>query len=199
MHSSHINNKRSLSSFTQDLEAFEDAYFVLLDKTKGKLTEFKKEGHKYRSSWDIQKKYLGSEYELSKYLIQIFRYFINVNMIRILFNCPVQTKDAGISQDIVSIFSKKIKEIQLRISEVVKGHLRIKANYTQFVDYFMDDSNTVAWFIGHLIKIFTLLNMEKEIMAVIQCLLRFSKGLLPLKDILSELRRRHDITLKVPT
>ena len=65
MHSSHINNNSSLSSFTQDLEAFEDAYFILLDKAKGKLTEFKKEGHIPRSHWDIQKKYLGSEYELS--------------------------------------------------------------------------------------------------------------------------------------
>ena len=37
--------------------------------------------------------------------------------------------------------------------------------------------------------------MEKEIRDVIQCLLRFSKGLLPLKDILSALRR-HDIILK---
>jgi hypothetical protein len=127
-----------------------------------------------------------------------FRYFINVNMMRILFNYPVQTKDAGISQDIDSIFSKKIKEIQLRISEVVKGHLRIKANYNEFADCFMDDSNTVAWFIGHLIKIFTIMNMEKEITDVIQCLLRFSKGLLPLKDILYELRWNHDIILKVP-
>jgi hypothetical protein len=119
-------------------------------------------------------------------------------MMRILFNYPVQTKDAGISQDIDSIFSKKIKEIQLRISEVVKGHLRIKANYNEFADCFMDDSNTVAWFIGHLIKIFTIMNMEKEITDVIQCLLRFSKGLLPLKDILYELRWNHDIILKVP-
>ena len=198
MHSSQINNKSSLSSFTEDLETFENAYYVLLDKSKAKLIEFKKEGHNPRYHWDTQKKYLSSEYELAKYLIQIFRYFINVNMMRILFDYPVQTKDAGISQDIDSIFSKKIKEIQLRISEVVKGHLRIKANYNEFADCFMDDSNTIAWFIGHLIKIFTIMNMEKEVTDVIQCLLRFSKGLLPLKDILYELRWRHDIILKVP-
>lgn len=75
----------------------------------------------------------------------------------------------------------------------MKGHLRIKANYNEFADCFMDDSNTVAWFIGHLIKIFTIMNMD-----VIQCLLRFSKGLLPLKDILYELRWNYDIILKVP-
>ena len=115
---------------------------------------------------------------------------------RVLFNYPVQTEDPEISQDIISIFFEKIKEIQLRISEVIKGHLRIKVNYNEFADCFMDDSNTVAWFIGHLIKIFTLLNMEKEITDVIQCLLRFSKGLLPL--FLLELRRKHDIILKVP-
>ena len=111
MRSLYISNKSSVSSFTQDLETFENAYFLLLDKSKAKLIEFKKEGHNPRYHWDSQKKYLGSEYELAKYLIQIFRYFINVNMMRILFNYPVQTKDAGISQDIDSTFSKKIKEI----------------------------------------------------------------------------------------
>ena len=34
MRSSHINNKSSLSSFTRDLETFEGAYYVLLDKAK---------------------------------------------------------------------------------------------------------------------------------------------------------------------
>ena len=179
MRSLYISNKSSVSSFTQDLETFENAYFLLLDKSKAKLIEFKKEGHNPRYHWDSQKKYLGSEYELAKYLIQIFRYFINVNMMRILFNYPVQTKDAGISQDIDSILFKKDQRNIIKNIEVVKGHLRIKANYNEFADCFMDDSNTVAWFIGHLIKIFTIMNMD-----VIQCLLRFSKGLLPLKDIL---------------
>jgi hypothetical protein len=67
MRTAHITNKSSLSSFIQDLETFENAYFILLDKAKGTLIEFKKEGHKYRSCWDIQKKYLASEYELAQY------------------------------------------------------------------------------------------------------------------------------------
>jgi hypothetical protein len=61
MRSLYISNKSSVSSFTQDLETFENAYFLLLDKSKAKLIEFKKEGHNPRYHWDSQKKYLGSE------------------------------------------------------------------------------------------------------------------------------------------
>jgi hypothetical protein len=57
-------------------------------------------------------------------------------------------------------------------------------------------SSTIYWLLRRLTEVFIPLNMEKEIMDVIQCLLRFSKGLLPLKDILSELRW-HNIVLKV--
>lgn len=39
MYSSQINNKSSLSSFTRDLETFENAYSVLLDKAKEKYIE----------------------------------------------------------------------------------------------------------------------------------------------------------------
>ena len=66
MHSSHINNKRSLSSFTQDLEAFEDAYYILLDKSKEILIEYKKEGHNPRYHYKAQESFLSRERELAK-------------------------------------------------------------------------------------------------------------------------------------
>jgi chromosome condensin MukBEF MukE localization factor len=61
MHSSQINNKSFLSSFTRDLETFENAYSVLLDKAKERYVEYDKGGHDPNSHWDIQRKYLGSE------------------------------------------------------------------------------------------------------------------------------------------
>jgi chromosome condensin MukBEF MukE localization factor len=90
MHSSQINNKSFLSSFTRDLETFENAYSVLLDKAKERYVEYDKGGHDPNSHWDIQRKYLGSEFDLSRNLLVIYRYFIGVNSMRLLFDCPQQ-------------------------------------------------------------------------------------------------------------
>jgi hypothetical protein len=138
MHSSHINNKRSLSSFTQDLEAFEDAYYILLDKSKEILIEYKKEGHNPRYHYKAQESFLSRERELAKLLLQIYRYFVDVNIMRVLFNYPVQTEDSEISQKRIIIFFEKIREIQLKVSEIMKGHLRIKSNYNEFaIQYYI--------------------------------------------------------------
>jgi hypothetical protein len=59
---------------------------------------------------------------------------------------------------------------------------------SEFADYFMDDSSTICWFLRLLTEGFIPMDLEKEIMDVIQCLLRFSKGLLPLKYVESELK-----------
>jgi hypothetical protein len=107
MHSSQINNKSSLSSFTRDLETFENAYSVLLDKAKEKYIEYYKGGHDPNSHWDIQRKYLGREFDLSESLVGIFGYFIDVNIIHLLFDWPADTEDLKISEKMFSIFINK--------------------------------------------------------------------------------------------
>ena len=158
MHSSHITNKSSLSSFTQDLETFENAYYVLLDKSKEILIEYKNEGHNPRYHYKAQDSFLSREHELSKHLIQIFKCFTDLNIMHILFDCDSKGED-----QIIPMFFGKIKEIQVKISEVMKENLRIKSNYNQFVDYFMEDFPAVSTFVigahdvsGFLIHLFEL-------------------------------------------
>jgi len=193
MHSSQINNKSSLSSFTRDLETFENAYYVLLDKSKEILIEYKNEGRNPRYHYKAQDGFLSRERELSRHLIQIFRCFTNLNITYMLFDRNSKGED-----ETITMFFGKIKDIQAKMSEVMKENLRIKSNYNQFVDYFMEDSHYVSRFLIyshdvdrfliHLLELFRSLNMEKEIIDVIQCLLRFSKGLLPFKYVESELK-----------
>jgi hypothetical protein len=74
MHSSQINNKTSLSSFTPDLETFEKAYSVLLDKVKERYVEYYKGYNDH--NWNIQRKYFASQIELSNNILVIINIFL---------------------------------------------------------------------------------------------------------------------------
>ena len=192
MRSSCISNKSSLSSFTQDLESFENAYSVLLEKAKEKYIEYDKGGNDPNSHWDIQRKYLGSEFDLSRNLLNIYRYFIGVNMMRLLFNCPPQTEDPQISEKMISIFFIRIREIHLKLLEVMKEVITIENNYNEFADIFLNESAHISFSVGgwtfdkfiiNLFETFRYMNMENEIKDVLQSLLTLSKGLFPHNDL----------------
>jgi hypothetical protein len=187
MHSSQINNKSSLSSFTRDLETFKNAYSLLLDKAKEKYIEYYKGGHDPNSHWDIQRKYLGKEFDLSESLVRIFGYFIDVNVIHLLFDWPADTEDPKISEKMFSIFINKVREIQLKLSEVMKGVITIKNNYNEFADIFLFGGgrgvdNRLDQFRIRLSENFRYHYMEKEINDVSRSLLTLSKGLFPTND-----------------
>ena len=61
-----------------------------------------------------------------KSLVGIFGYFIDVNIIHLLFDWPADTEDSKISEKMFSIFINKVREIQLKLSEVMKGVITIK-------------------------------------------------------------------------
>jgi hypothetical protein len=204
MHSSQTNNKSSLSSFTRDLETFENAYSVLLDKAKEKYIEYYKGGHDPNSHWDIQRKYLGSEFDLSRNLLGIYRYFIGVNMMRLLFNYPPQTEDPQISEKMFSVFLIRIREIHLKLLEVMKKVITIENNYNEFADIFLNESAHIHFSVGgcrldkfliSLFETFRYIDMEKEIRDVLHCLLTLSKDLFPTDD-LHLILRQNGIMLK---
>ena len=96
----------------------------------------------------------------------------------------------------ISIFFKNIREIQLKLSEVMKEVITIQDNYNEFADILLSGGYyTVDKFLIRLFQIFKWMDMEKEIKDILQCLLKFSEGLLPLEDILLKLRQ-NDIVLK---
>jgi len=198
MHSSQINNKSSLSSFTRDLETFENAYSVLLDKAKERYVEYDKGGHDPNSHWDIQRKYLGSEFDLSRNLLVIYRYFIGVNSMRLLFDCPPPTEDQQMSEKMISIFFARIREIHLKLLKVMKKVITIENNYNEFADIFLNESAHIRFSVGgcrldkfliSLFETFRYMDMEKEIMDVLRSLLTSSKGLFPVNDIYLRLRQ----------
>lgn len=188
MHSSQINNKSSPSSFTRDLETFEIAYSVLLDKAKEKYIEYDKGCND--PNLDIQRKYMGSELDLSRNLLEIFRYFIDANIMRILFNWPAQTEDPQISEKMIYILFNKAREIQLKICEIMKKIITITDTYNEFADMLLSTRGyELDSFLIRLFETFSSINMEKEIRDVIQCLVIFSKGRLGFENIYFELRQ----------
>jgi DNA-binding MarR family transcriptional regulator len=196
MHHLYVNNESILYSLIQDFETFKNAFFVLLEKAKVKYIEYEKGATNPKYHYRAQEKYMASQYDLSKQLLHIYRYFIDVNSIRVLFNWPAQTEDPQISEKVISIFFKRIREIQLKLSEIMKEVITIEDNYKEFADILLRDWHyTVDKFLIELFQIFKWMDMEKEIRDILQCLLKFSKGLLPLEDILLKLRQ-NGIVLK---
>lgn len=194
MHSSQINSKSPLSTFIQDLETFENAYTVLLNKAKEKYIEYDKyvNDPKY-SHWDYQRKYLGSEFDLSRNLLEIFRYFVDVNIMRLLFDWPAQTEDSQIEK-MFSIFFNKVRKIQLKLAEIMRGVITIKDNYNEFADIFLSRGgpslhNRLDEFLISLFKTFGYMDMEREIMDVLRSILTSSKGLFPINDIYLRLKQ----------
>lgn len=188
MGSSQIDHhKSSLSSFIQDLETFENAYLVLLDKAKERYIEYFKIGHDPNGHWDIQRKYLGAEFTLSRNLVDIYRYFIDLNMMRFVFNYPPQTEDPQISEKMISIFFTSIREIHLKLLEVMKEAITMENNYNEFADIFLNDSAdggcTFDKSLIGVFKTFRYEDMEKEIKDVLHSLLPLSKGLFPHNDL----------------
>lgn len=199
MHSSQINNKSSLSSFTQDLETFENAYSVLLVKAKERFIEYYK-GFNESPNWDIQRKFFAKQIDLTNNILAIFRYFIDVNMRR-FFNYPSQTEDPQLSEKMISIFLSKIREIQLKLFEIMKEVITIEINYNEFANCFVYSrgrmhDDRLDKFITFLSKSFGYHCMEKEIKDVLQPLSTLSKGLFPTNDFRSILR--DGITLQKP-
>lgn len=199
MHSSQINNKSSIYSFTQDLETFVNAYSILLDKAKERYIEYIKGFND--SNWDIKLKYFGRQIDLSNNILAVYRYFIDVNM-RYLFNYPPQTEDPQVSEEMVSIFLSKIREIQLKIFEVMGEVITIENNYNEFANTFVYSGG--RWHDDRLDKFLTFLSksfgyhgMEKEIKDVLESLLTLSKGLFPTNDF-HLILRQNDITLQEP-
>ena len=190
IHHLYVNNESILYLLIQDFQTFEHAFFVLLDKAKVKYIEYEKGATNPKYHDRAQMKYMASQYDLSEHLLHIYRYFIDVNSIRVLFNWPAQTEDPEISEKMISIFFKKIREIQFKLSEVMKEVITIEDNYNEFADILLSGGyHTVDKFLIGLFQIFKWMDMEKEIRDILRCLLKFSKGLLPLEDILLKLRQ----------
>jgi hypothetical protein len=199
MHSSQINNKSSLSSFTQDLETFENAYSVLLVKAKERFIEYYK-GFNESPNWDIQRKFFAKQIDLTNNILAIYRYFIDVNMRR-FFNYPPQTEDPQVSEKMISIFISKIREIQLKLFEIMKEVITIEINYNEFANCFVYSGgrmhdDRLDRFLTFLSKSFGYHCMKKEIKDVLQSLSTLSKGLFPTNDFHSILR--DGITLQKP-
>jgi hypothetical protein len=111
-------------------------------------------------------------------------------MMRLLFNRRAQTEDPQISEKIISIFFNKVREIQLKLSEVMKGVITIKNNYNEFADILLSGGGyELDKFLIRLFETFRYMDMEKEIRDVLQCLLTLSKGLFPVNDIYLQLRQ----------
>ena len=188
IHHLYINNESTLSLLIQDFETFKNAFFVLLDKINEKYNEFFEE---FWNNPDNKVKFMALHWivELSKGLIYIYKYFINVNLTRILFNWPDRTKASGISEKISSIFFIKMREIQLKMTEVMTKFITVKDSYSQFADLLLNGSyDTDTPLIG-LFKFFKYMNMEKEIKDILECLMKLSKGLFPLEKIYLKLKQ----------
>ena len=199
MNSPQINNKSSLSSFIRDLETFVNAYSLLLDKAKERYMEYIKGFND--SNWDIKLKYFGRQIDLSNNILAIYRYFIDVNM-RHLFNYPPKTEDPQVSEKMISIFLSKIREIQLKVFEIMGEVITIENNYNEFANVFVYSGG--RWHDDRLDKFLTFLSksfehhgMEKEIKDVLQSLLTLSKDLFPTNEF-HLILRQDGITLQKP-
>lgn len=133
---------------------------------------------------------MASELDLSRNLLEIFRYFIDANIMRILFNWPAQTEDPQISEKMIYILFNKAREIQLKICEVMKGLITITDTYNEFADMLLSTHGyELDSFLIRLFETFSSINMENEIRDVIQCLVIFSKGRLGFENICFILRQ----------
>ena len=186
MNSPKAGNRNSSSKLTRETEIFKHAYIALLDKTKGKVIEYKKDYETY-DYYGIHDKCASAGYELIGYLIRIYEYVIKVNDMHFLFDRPAQTDEPHTTDEMVSFFSR-MREIQSKIPEVMKESPLIENTHDEFVEKFIGTPDDIDRYFANLFEVFTKLDMEKEIRDVIQCLLRFTKDILPLKDILAELR-----------
>ena len=59
---------------------------------------------------------------------------------RILFNWPAQTEDPQISEKMIYILFNKVREIQLKICEVMKGLITITDTYNEIPDMLLSTS-----------------------------------------------------------
>jgi hypothetical protein len=146
---------------------------------------------------DFKGKFMACDWmlRLSKALLQVYKYFININITRILLNWPDRTEDPGISEKVSSIFFIKMREIQLKTTEVMKEFITVKDNYNEFADLLLNGSYDIETLLISLFEFFKYMNMEKEIKDILESLMKFSKGLLPLEKIYLKLKQ-NGIVLK---
>ena len=170
IHHLYINNESTLSLLIQDIETFKNAFFVLLNKAKKKYAEFVEE-----KATDPSSAFDMRSTTMSEHLLHIYRYFIDVYIIRILFNWSHRIEDPQISVKTASIFFNGIKEIQLKLSEAMKEVNKIEDqyDYNEFADLlFYGQHYKISEFLISLFEFFTYWNMEKEIRNILYCLLK---------------------------
>lgn len=206
IHHLYTNNESTLSLLIQDIETFKNAFFLLLNKAKEKYAEFEEEKTTVPSELlnKVKEKYPKFEVELttdpsadfdlrsstmSVHLFHIYRYFIDVNIIRILFSWS-RTEDPQISAKTAPIFFNEIKEIQLKLSEAMEEVKDTEDQYKfiEFADFLFSGHDRISEFLVSLFEFFTHWYMEEEIRKMLYCLLKLHSSLLPIGYTLLELK-----------
>ena len=191
----YINNESILSLLIQEIETFKNAFFVLLNKAKKKYAEFVEE-----KATDPSSAFDMRSTTMSEHLLHIYRYFIDVYIIRILFNWSHRIEDPQISVKTASIFFNGIKEIQLKLSEAMKEVNKIEDqyDYNEFADLlFYGQHYKISEFLISLFEFFTYWNMEKEIRNILYCLLKLCSDLLPTRRYPLRVKRQGHHTERI--
>jgi hypothetical protein len=162
-HHLYLNKDDWAVSTILGIEDFKNAFFILLDKAKPKYNELESKAKRYTKDWDTQRKIYELEYSLSSSLFDIYKYFINLNILFALITWPEATKDKEILNRLNSTFFINAQEIQSKISEVLTNVVRPTHPRKEFIKLMVSHPpSQKLTFFNEMVSTLRLLGLDKE-------------------------------------